>query len=128
MNTINLETDDPGMELRMLRIKNRYSMQLLGEAVGVSHSYIAKIEKNEAKPSDIIIAKLAEVLNVSELKLCRLFNVLPLFTEKLLLKHPALIEALSIVNKGDKKLTEKEEIEFLISVTHLYSQALQNKS
>lgn len=124
MNTINLNTDNPGMELKVARTRERYSLQQLGEKVGVSHNYIFKLEKNENKPSDGIIIKLAEALNVKEDDLFLLFNEVPPFIKKLLLRHPQLIEGLSTVNSEENKLTPEKEKEFLISVINLYNQAL----
>ena len=56
-------------EIRQLRKKKDFSLEMLADASGVSRSMISKIERCETVPSTVILSKLAEALGVTFSKL-----------------------------------------------------------
>jgi transcriptional regulator with XRE-family HTH domain len=56
---------DLGQRVRSLRKANDYSIETLSQLSGVSKSMISKIERGEASPSTVILAKVAEALAVT---------------------------------------------------------------
>lgn len=55
-----------GEVLRLLRIANDLTIKEMANKMSVSSAYISAIERGKRKPSDNIIDKYSEVLNVSK--------------------------------------------------------------
>lgn len=109
-----------GVLLRLKRQEKRYTLEMTANAVGVSINYIAKLEKGEnSNPSDEIIVKLAETLELDEDELFRSFGKIPLSTRQALEQHPTLSEAISQIN-SDAELSEDKKKEFLHKVIYWY--------
>ncbi len=51
--------------IRIFRLKKRYSQDKLAELANVSQQYICKIEKAQTNPSIQILVDIAEVLDVT---------------------------------------------------------------
>lgn len=54
----------PWRELQVLRVKDGYSLTALGDAAGLSTSYLSILESGQRYPNPSIIRLLADVLNV----------------------------------------------------------------
>ena len=109
-----------GVLLRLKRQEKKYTLEMTAKAVGVSINYIAKLEKGEnSNPSDEIIVKLAETLDLDEDELFRSFRKIPLSTRKALEQHPTLSVAISQIN-SDTELSEDKKEEFLKKIIYWY--------
>ncbi|WP_347862248.1 helix-turn-helix transcriptional regulator [Salimicrobium sp. PL1-032A] len=53
-----------GRNIKLLRLEKNLSQEQLGLEAEISRSYIGKIERGEANPSEIYYYRIAEALNV----------------------------------------------------------------
>jgi transcriptional regulator with XRE-family HTH domain len=54
-----------GEKLRILRERQRLTSRALGTALGVSNSYLIRIENGQKRPSIDLVAKIARYFNVT---------------------------------------------------------------
>jgi len=55
-----------GQELRKLRKEARYTQDQLAKLARISASYISQLETDKKKPTDRVITKLSDALNIGE--------------------------------------------------------------
>lgn len=115
-----------GVLLRLKRQEKNYTLETTAKKVGVSINYISKLEKGEnSNPSDEIIVKLAETLDLYEDELFRSFGKIPLSTRQALEQHPTLSEAISQIN-SDNEISEDKKKEFLNKVIYWYKKIIDD--
>lgn len=111
-----------GDMLRISRLDKKLTLEDVAKYVNVSINYISKLEKSENNnPSDEIIVKLAEILDVDENWLFRSFDKVPLSTRKVLKKNPSLSEQIASVS-SDKDLDEESKEKFIEKIVYWYKQ------
>lgn len=54
-----------GKKIRTLRERHNISIRQLGNAIGVSHTYVLKIENGDRRPSIDVVAALSRYFSVS---------------------------------------------------------------
>lgn len=100
-----------GEHIRLKRLELRHSLESLASAVGVSHSYIAKLEKGEvSNPKEEILVKIAQVLDVDEDSLFNLFGKVPRPAKETLMNNPVFAKAFNEID-SDKQLSEQQQEE-----------------
>lgn len=60
--------------IRLVRQRRGYSARQLSAMAGYSPSYVGKIEKGEIEPSLQAFAKIAKILNLSQMEVTYLLN------------------------------------------------------
>lgn len=58
-----------GESIRLLREKNKLTLQVVASKLGIDTSMLGKLEKNTRKPTLLLIKKIAQVFEVSEKEL-----------------------------------------------------------
>ncbi|HEC2218004.1 TPA: helix-turn-helix transcriptional regulator, partial [Staphylococcus delphini] len=60
--------DEGSLGQRLKEIRKEYPLTLeeLGDKVGVTHAFLSRIENNKVKPSDDLLKKLANVLDLND--------------------------------------------------------------
>jgi HTH-type transcriptional regulator, competence development regulator len=88
-----------GEKVRALRVGHAITQQKLAERLGVSMSYISKVERGRLHfgdyPSEKFIHKLAGELGADEDELLLLADKLPTLIRERMLKRPALFRKLA---------------------------------
>lgn len=99
-----------GNVLREYRKCTGLSVHKVGNRIGVSGGYIAKIERGENIPSDAALVALAELYNKNEEELFRLYNKVESDEIKRFSKmHPAIRRTITAIF-ADKDFTEDEAL------------------
>jgi transcriptional regulator with XRE-family HTH domain len=107
--------------LRLKRLEKKYNLEDVAKYVGVSIAYISKLEKGEnSNPSDEIIVKLAEFLELDENELFMEFNKIPLSTRNILTNHPELNKTISKISINNK-LTDEQKKEYIEKAIYWYN-------
>ena len=109
-----------GAMLKELRNQTGLSIYKVGRRVGVSGSYVGKIERGESNPSDTLLDAFAELYGKEKEEIHRLFNRLTkeeLETYKKI--NPILLKAVLQALDGNK-LSDEEAI--------LFSQKLKERA
>jgi len=83
-----------GEQIRKKRKANFLTMQQLGELLGFSHTYVAKIEKGLATPSYEQIVELARILEMDANYIMLAYNKIPPNIAEILLENQFIIELL----------------------------------
>ncbi|MGM7720604.1 helix-turn-helix domain-containing protein [Metabacillus sp. Hm71] len=113
--------------LRLKRLEKKHTLEQIASLVGVSINYIKDLEKgNKSNPSDEIIVRLAEVLNLDEDELFLSFNKTPLSIQREIEQHPSLVKALSQINDDDT-LSKEEKEEFYNRMVYWYRELAKEK-
>ncbi|WP_456364284.1 helix-turn-helix domain-containing protein, partial [Priestia aryabhattai] len=73
---------------------NFLTMKQLGDLMGFSHNYVAKIEKGLATPSNEQIVQLASILEMDADYIMLSYNRIPPKIAQILLENPFIIELL----------------------------------
>jgi transcriptional regulator with XRE-family HTH domain len=99
-----------GEHIRLKRLELRHSLESLANEVGVSHSYIAKLEKGEVlNPKEEILVKIAQVLDVDEDALFNMFGKVPRSAKDTLSNNPLFAKAFSEIDSNLQLSEEKQE-------------------
>ncbi len=97
-----------GERVRELRKTKIIGQRKLAEMVGVSHTYISKIENEKLDfgdyPSEELIRKIAKALDADEHELLMLAEKIPEHIKKRMLEHPEVFR--KIAQLDDKTLNE----------------------
>jgi len=86
--------DTIGAQIRKKRKEHFLTLEKLGEMLGLSHTYIAKIEKGLTTPSFKQIAMLANILEMDENYIILAYNKIPPKTMETIIKNPFIIDLL----------------------------------
>ena len=100
-----------GAILRAYRKSIGLSVHKVGSRIGVSGGYIAKIERGENNPSEMVLEALAELYGKESEDLFRLYNKVENEQIKEFSKlHPDLRKTITAMSRG-KNITDEEMIE-----------------
>ncbi len=100
-----------GATLREYRKSTGLSVHKVGSRIGVSGGYIAKIERGENNPSEMVLEALAELYGKESEVLFRLYNKVENEQIKEFSKlHPDLRKTIIAMSTG-KNITDEEMIE-----------------
>ena len=100
-----------GAILRAYRKSIGLSVHKVGSRIGVSGGYIAKIERGENNPSEMVLEALAELYGKESEDLFRLYNKVENEQIKEFSKlHPDLRKTITAMSTG-KNITDEEMIE-----------------
>ena len=104
------ELIEAGNVLREYRKSTGLSVHKVGNRIGVSGGYIAKIERGKNTPSDAVLVALAEIYQKDEKELFRLYNKVESDEMKHFSKmHPAIRKTITAMF-ADKDFTEEEAL------------------
>ena len=104
------ELIEAGNILREYRKSTGLSVHKVGNKIGVSGGYIAKIERGENTPSEAVLIALAELYSKNEEELFRLYNKVESDEIKYFSKmHPAIRKTITAMF-ADKDFTEEEAL------------------
>lgn len=60
-----------GEKLRRLRKQNKYTLQQLGDMLGVHNTFVSKLERGEKIPNVVMVIKIADIFGVTTDQLVR---------------------------------------------------------
>nr|WEY97714.1 helix-turn-helix transcriptional regulator [Bacillus subtilis] len=103
-----------GETIRRLRKEKKLTLEEVAAGIGITHSYLSRIERNKQKPSMEVIEKLSDFLNVHKSYFFFDDKSLNKYTdqEKELLAQKSItiddLKKLNIVHENGTKITEEE--------------------
>lgn len=109
-----------GEAIRRIRKEKKKTLDQVAEAVGITHSYLSRIERNLQQPSIQVIEKIADYLDVHKSYLFFDEEGLKKYSEpeKQLLAQKSItiddLKKLNIVHDNGSKITE-EELQMVIN-------------
>ena len=105
-----IELIDAGNVLREYRKSTGLSVHKVGNRIGVSGGYVAKIERGENMPSDAVLVALADLYGKNEEELFRLYNKVESDEIKRFSKMHAGIRRTITAIFADKDFTEEQAL------------------
>lgn len=115
-----------GKELRTLRRAKDITIAEVADKVGISTTYMSEIERDLKSPSDEVIIKLSNVLEVPEVELFDGFNKIPESVEKELLDDNPLLDILYEIS-NEPIFTKKEKKDFYKTIMSTYDTMKKSK-
>ena len=100
-----------GEVLRELRRSTGLSVHKVGREIGVSGGYIAKIERGENNPSEVVLESLAELYHKDAQELFRLYNKVESDEIKSFSNlHPEIRKTVAAMST-DRDITDEEALQ-----------------
>ncbi|MCW2278757.1 helix-turn-helix domain-containing protein [Heliophilum fasciatum] len=110
---------EAGAYLAHLRKQKGLTYSQLGEQLGVSASYLSRLEKGGEYPSDHLVRKIANHFEIMESDLFEKLGRSPLIAREVLERHPHLAKAYEQVEK-DPDFDDIEKNQFYDEIAQMY--------
>ena len=113
-----------GEVLRELRRSTGLSVHKVGREIGVSGGYIAKIERGENNPSEVVLESLAELYHKDGQELFRLYNKVESDEIKSFSNlHPEIRKTVAAMST-DREITDEQAAKIAKQIKELVNEVL----
>lgn len=113
-----------GAVLRKLRRATGLSIHKVGREIGVSGGYIAKIERGENNPSEVVLESLAELYQKDGQELFRLYNKVESDEIKSFSNlHPEIRKTVAAMST-DREITDEQAAKIAKQIKELVNEVL----